>query len=319
MKSFKAFLSYIKKKMMAAAAKSSTPNEVNLANHRRILVEQVADSPTEAKMWKDVKERIARQQTKVEVSKKVMAPDLEATIVGVIKSYNSSDVFKAKMDEVMEIHTRCDREDVKPTPKEFDKVATLVHGQISIGNAGRASLAGSIKNVEFYGRRMVAAGEDFSVVEGDKKEVIGSVVTVTADEERHHKTGNTQLVFISSCNMSLMMVYEDVRAAFFKNTVSTRLNSMHLTNTVLQEYAEDVEDGESPLFISADRKAIKKPRASFMNDVGEVSGINVTSNTVRYMSHTHTHTQTQTPTPTRIPPPGRAAPLRCWGTKISPT
>ena len=50
---------------------------------------------------------------------------------------------------------------------------------------------------------------------------------------------------------------------------------------VLQEYADEVADGESMLFISADRKPFDKPRASFMKDVGDVSDIKVSSNTVR--------------------------------------
>lgn len=229
LKSHAAFMSYIKAMANICAGKASTPNEISMATHRKNVIQVVAEGATVQNQWKDVNKRMNRQRTKMELCKKVMKPDLEATITSAIKNYYESNVHKSKIEEAIEIHNKIAHDDdVQITAREYDKVATLAHGVVSISNGGRASTAGAITNYEYSARRKVAADEDFSVVDGDQKEIIGVLVTVMVTEDRQHKTGHAQNVFISAYNQDLVYLYHDVKDAFFRNTVGTTCKNLSL-------------------------------------------------------------------------------------------
>ena len=192
----------------APLGEANSVETLMLLQSREKLLKDMKESSGGTKNWKELKKRMSKQREKVLQAKNVVeGGDVEAKITNLVSNYNKSDKLDANYADVVKIWTRMVETGDRLPKGDYDKIVRVAYMAVTLANAPRKGLIGSVTNLEWVDRQPHGEG--------------GATVRVAATSQRLLKTGNDAVLYMSKNVVEIVQTSLDARSNFFEGTVST--------------------------------------------------------------------------------------------------
>lgn len=107
------------------------------------------------------------------------------------------------------------------------------------------------------------------------------MITLTANEERHNKTGQAKKVFLSLEHLHMIDRYLDLKERYFQGTVREKKVDVYNNSNFYQRFEAKMKDSDSPFFVKTSGAKIELSKAIFKK-FGNASNLpSASSNTAR--------------------------------------
>ena len=212
-------MSFLLDRLKTPLAEAKSAETLILMQSRDKVLTGMRETSSGDKIWKDLKKRMNKQREKKTQAKNIVeGGDLEAKITNLVSTYYDSSKLDSNYADVVKMWTRMVETGERLPKGDYDKFARVAFFAVTLVNAPRKGLIGSVTNLEWAGRQAYGEG--------------GATVCVGANSQRLLKTGNDAVLYMTKNVVQIVQASLDARDNYFKGTVST---PCFLSKTRIQE------------------------------------------------------------------------------------
>ena len=204
-------MSFLLDRLKTPLAEAKSADTVILVQSRDRVLTNMRDSSTDDKIWKELKKRMNKhREKKIQAKNIVGGGDLEAKIKNLVATYYDSTKLDSNYADVVRMWTRMVETGDRLPKGDYDKIVRVAYFAVTLVNASRKALIGSVTNLEWAGRQPQGEGG-------------GVTVHVGANSQRLLKTGNDAVVYMTKNVVQIVQASLDARDNYFEGTVSISL------------------------------------------------------------------------------------------------